>query len=82
MYTSHWPAHGYNYHCKQCCKQQQLAKGSSSKKVDYQLLDDMLETIKIAVESQKSNFAKYVKAATKQGLKLKEIWKLARGARS
>jgi len=41
-------------------EQQQIAK-DKQQRVDYQILEDIIEQISIGADSQKSNFHKYVK---------------------
>ena len=49
-----------------------------SKTANYELLEDILYTIKIGVDDQKHNFELYVKSAKAEGLNESEIWKLAK----
>jgi hypothetical protein len=56
-------------------KQRQQIK---QKTVNYELLEDILQNIKVAVDDQKYNFQQYVKAAQAEGLSQAETWKLAK----
>ncbi|MGH9964082.1 MAG: hypothetical protein ACRD5E_04550 [Nitrososphaeraceae archaeon] len=50
-----------------------------AKKVDYELLEEILENIKVAVEDQKHNFQKTMSKQQKhKDLKQPEIWSLAK----
>ncbi len=48
------------------------------KTVNYELLKEILQSIKIGVDDQKYNFQQYVTAAKNEGLKQAEIWSLAK----
>jgi hypothetical protein len=53
-----------------------------TKQIDYQILEEILVSIKVAVDDQKHNFIQYVNAAQPQGLTQPEIRKLATEIRS
>ena len=56
-------------------KQQQEIK---QKTANYELLDEILEGIKVGVDDQKHYFQQYVDAAKAEGLSQPEIWTLAK----
>jgi hypothetical protein len=56
-------------------RQQQQIK---QKTANYELLEDILQSIKLSVDDQKYNFQQYVKAAQNEGLTQAEVWSLAK----
>ena len=56
-------------------KQQHEVK---QKTANYELLEEILEGIKVGVDDQKHNFLQYVNAAKAEGLNQAETWKLAK----
>jgi hypothetical protein len=54
------------------------ARARTNQTEDYHLLEDILQSIKIAVDDQKHNFSQYIQAAQAQGLSQQERLTLAK----